>query len=250
MVGGAAALLSPRRAVALGALLAVLGAYTAGAGALWNAGLWWDVAWLGLVLFPATFAFVWLVLPAADARGLLLVGLALGVLAVLLHLAGLGTLFNLAKLAALTALGFWFLGYFETLSWVVVVSLIIPWVDAASVWRGPTEYVVEQEPGLFEDLSLGFRVPGEDATANLGPPDVLFLALFLAAAARFGLRPGWTWLGMVALTSLTLVLAVAFDVAGLPALPAVCLGFLLPNADLIRRRLRERTHDGQVTDSH
>jgi hypothetical protein len=31
------------------------------------------------------------------------------------------------------------------------------------------------------------------------------------------------------------------DVAGLPALPAISLGFLLPNADLLWRALRERS---------
>ena len=74
----------------------------------------------------------------------------------------------------------------------------IPWVDTYSVWRGPTEYVVYEQPGLFEELSFGFRVPGEDSFALLGPPDVLFFALFLAAADRFGLRPGWTWIAMAA----------------------------------------------------
>ncbi|MBM2822529.1 MAG: hypothetical protein HW413_1275, partial [Thermoleophilia bacterium] len=29
------------------------------------------------------------------------------------------------------------------------------------------------------------------------------------------------------------------DIAGLPALPAVCLGFLIPNADLLWRNVRE-----------
>ena len=63
-----------------------------------------------------------------------------------------------------------------------------------SVWRGPTDYVVSEQPGVFEDVSFAFRVPGEDGSANLGPPDILFFALFLAAADRFGLRvagPGW-----------------------------------------------------------
>ena len=35
---------------------------------------------------------------------------------------------------------------------------------------------------MFENLSIAFRVPGEDGGANLGPPDILFFALFLAAA--------------------------------------------------------------------
>ena len=65
-------------------------------------------------------------------------------------------------------------------------------------------------------------------------------ALFVAAADRFGLRPFWTWLTMTALIGCTLSLAVATDVGGLPALPAIAIGFLLPNADLIWHALRRR----------
>jgi hypothetical protein len=240
-VGGAAAVLSERRgarAAAVGGLLLAVGLYTAFGGSLPEVSTGWDVAFIAFVVMPAVFGFVWLVLPLRDARGLLPVGLALGVLALLLRAADADTLFDLAKLAALAALGFWFLSVFEELWWVVLVACIIPIVDAASVWRGPTEYVVSEQPGLFEDLAFGFRVPGEDAFAHLGPPDVLFFALFLAAAARFGLRPGWTWLAMTGGLGLTLVLTVWGDVAGLPALPAIALGFLVPNADLIWRRRR------------
>ena len=95
-----------------------------------------------------------------------------------------------------------------------------PWVDAISVWRGPTDYVVAEQPQVFDDVSIAFRVPGEDGAANLGPPDILFFALFLAAAARFGLRVVWTWLAMTALLGVTLILAATTDVGGLPALPA------------------------------
>ena len=68
---------------------------------------------------------------------------------------------------------------------------------------------------------------------------MIFFALFLATAAAYRLRAGATWLAMTGLLSLTLVLTVTFDLAGLPALPAVCLGFLLPNADLLWRLLRQ-----------
>ena len=185
---------------------------------------------------------IWLLLPLGTSRGLLPVGLSLVVLAVVCRLAELDVLFNLAKLLALTALGFWFLSYFETVAWAVLIAAIIPWVDALSVWRGPTEYVVSEQRGLLEDVSIGFRIPGEptSASATLGPPDVLFFALFLAAADRFGLRVAWTWLAMTGLLGATLVLAATTDVAGLPALPAVAFGFLLPNADLLWRALRRR----------
>ena len=44
---------------------------------------------------------------------------------------------------------------------------------------------------------------------------------------------------MTGFLSLTLVLVWAFDSSGLPALPAVCLGFLLPNVDLLWRDVRD-----------
>ena len=233
-----ATLLTPRRAVALAALTAALALYTAAAGRLWDAGLRWDVAFLVLVLVPAFFLVPWLVLPLASRRRLLLAALALLVLALLLRAAELDVLFNLAKLFALVAAGFWFLTYFEAVSWAVLIAIVIPFVDAISVWRGPTDYIVSEQPSVFDDVSVAFRIPGEDSSANIGPPDILFFSLFLAATVRFGLRTAWTWLAMVALLGLTLVITATTDVAGLPALPAICVGFLLPNADLLWRALR------------
>lgn len=238
MVAGAPALLSRERAAALTVLTAALALYTAIAGRLWEAGLGWDVAFLTLVLVPGFFLVPWLLLPLATRRGLALVGLALVVLALLLRAAELDVLFNLAKLFALVALGFWFLSYFEAVSWTVLIALVIPFIDAVSVWRGPTDYIVSEQPSVFDDVSIAFRIPGEDASANIGPPDILFFSLFLAATVRFGLRTAPTWVGMVALLGLTLVLTATTDVAGLPALPAICFGFLLPNADLLWRALR------------
>jgi hypothetical protein len=240
VVRGASALLRRPRALALAGLTVALGAYQAGAGRLWDVGFNADVAFLAAVLFPATLLVAWLALPLQRERWLAPAGLALVVLAVLFRAADLAVLFNLAKLLALVALGFWFLSYFETVAWAVLIAVVIPWIDALSVWRGPTDYVVSEQPGLFEDVSVEFRHPGEEASANLGPPDFLFFSLFLAAADRFGLRVVWTWLAMVALLSATLVLTATTDVAGLPALPAICIGFLLPNADLIWRALRRR----------
>ena len=225
---------------ALAGLTAGLAAYTAGADRLWDASLWPDLAFLVLVLFPVTLGLVWLLLPVRAHPAALPAGLVCLVLAVLLHLAALDVLHNLAKLFGFALLGYWFLSWFENVMWAALVAVIIPWVDAVSVWRGPTEHVVEERPELFDAVSIAFRIPGEDSTANLGPPDILFFALFLAAADRFGLRLAWTWLGMTGLLGATLVLAATTDVAGLPALPAICVGFLLPNADLLWAALRRR----------
>ena len=240
MVGAAAALLSRRRTAGLAAVLAALIAWDAGAGVLPNVSLWPDVAIAAFIVLPVTFAVPWLVLPIAPSRAVAVLAVILVALSIGFYVAGVGSLFNVTKLLALTAIGFLFVQAFESLSWVVLIAVIIPWVDALSVWRGPTNYVVSEKPGLFERISIAFRLPGENGSANIGPPDILFFALFLAAAAGFGLRVTWTWLSMVGLLSLTLILTAAFDISGLPALPAIALGFLLPNLDLLWRRWRER----------
>ena len=197
-----------------------------------------DVAIVAVLLIPATFAVVWLLLPVAEARGVLPVALATGALAALLHVAGLTAASNVTKLVAFTLVGFGFLQLFEALSWVVLVAAVIPWVDIASVYRGPTRVVVEEQPGIFEKIAIAFALPGEDAAARLGPPDVLFFALFLATAARFELRVAATWIGMTGGLALTIVATYAFELNGLPGLPAIALGFLLPNADLLWRTLQ------------
>ena len=240
MVGTAAAVLTRRRAAALATVLVALVAWDAGAGVLPELGHRPDVLVVALVMLPLTFAVPWLALPVAMTRRVIPLAVAAALLAVLFDLAAMESLFNVAKLVALTAIGFLFMQLFEALSWVVLVAVVIPWVDAISVWRGPTEYVVSEQPGLFERVSIAFRLPGEEGSANIGPPDILFFALFLATADRFGLRVRWTWLTMVGLLALTLTLTSVFDISGLPALPAIAIGFLLPNVDLLWRAWRER----------
>jgi hypothetical protein len=240
VVARIAAVLGRRRSLVFAGLTAALAAYTAGAGHLWDAaGLWPDVLFVSLVLFPATFGLIWLLLPVAFKPRLLPVGLGLVALAVVARFAELDVLFNLTKLFGLVLLGFWFLSYFENVAWAALVAAIIPWVDAASVWRGPTHKGIKDFPKLVDDVSIAFPLPGGHV-ASLGPPDILFFALFLAAAARFGLRVAWTWIGMTALLAATFILTATTDVIALPALPAICFGFLLPNADLLWHALRRR----------
>jgi len=233
-VGRASALLG-------GALFAALLVYYWTHDSWWNAGLWWDVAWIACVLMPAVFALVLLALPLRTERWVGAAGLGFALLAVLFTVLGWGVPANFSRLGAATLIGFWFLGYFETVAWVVLVACIIPWVDAYSVWRGPTKQIVTHHEHVFDVLSFAFPVPGENSAANLGMPDLLFFALFLAAAARFELRVYWTWLCLVSFLAATIALTVWLDLSGLPALPAIALGFLVPNADLLWRRLRRPT---------
>ena len=229
------------------ALLVLLLAYGAVAARLPELPSGVDVAFHALVVFPAFAAVIWLALPLARSTTWTLLALAIpaGAVALALSLLGADSAANVAKLACYALVGFCFLTLFEELWWLALVALLVPWVDVWSVAAGPTEYVVEQRPGIFEHVAVALPSLGETATVSIGPPDIVFFALFLAAADRFRLRVAPTWLTMTALLAATLVLVWAWDdVAGLPALPAVCLGFLVPNADLIwrnARRARART---------
>jgi hypothetical protein len=234
-------LLGRRRAVALAVLVVSLVVFGAVAEDLPKLSETGAILVAALVVLPAFTATIWLALPLARGNEWWLLGA--GALALVgwavLWLAGLGVLSNICKLAGFVLIGFWFLSLFEELWWLALVAILVPWVDIWSVSAGPTRYVTEERPGIFDSVSLALNVPGESSTANIGPPDIVFFALFLAAAARFGLRVAWTWLAMTGLLSATLVLVWHWDVNGLPALPAVCLGFLLPNADLLWRNGRE-----------
>jgi Na+/H+-dicarboxylate symporter len=238
VVGRAAAVLDTRRVAALVALAAVLGAYYAFTDRLVDLSRPWEVTFLGLVLMPAVLALIWLALPLRRAHGLLLFVLALLAVTVILEVAGLDALANFSKLALMTSFGFWFLGFFESVLWVALVALVIPIVDSFSVWRGPTRHIVEEQPQIFDVFSFAFPSPGGESSANLGLPDLLFFALFLAAAARWNLRVGWTWIALTVSLGLTMWLAVVWDVAGLPALPGLAFAFLIPNADLLWREFQ------------
>jgi hypothetical protein len=199
----------------------------------------WDVAALVFPIVPVTLGLVLAARPVRRLRGLPIVVLACGLLAYVCTEADLPVGANFAKLAGAALLGFWFLGYFENAAWVALVALIIPWVDAYSVWRGPTHHIVTHQKNVFTNLSIAFPVPGDGGSARLGLPDVLFFSLFLGAADRFGLRVWWTFLLTSLSFGLTVVLADVFNLDGLPALPLLSIGFLAANGDLLWRRWRE-----------
>ena len=234
-MGRAPAVLSRgARAAIFLALALAAGCYYAWSSSLWNASAWWDVAWISLVLLPATFGFVYLSLPLRRWWGALPAGLALVLITWGLEEAGLDAVANFGKLAAATLLGFWFIRLFETVGLVVFVACLIPWIDAYSVWRGPTSNIVSHHRGVFTSLSFALPTPGEHTAARLGPPDLLFFAVFLAAADRWGLRVFWTWLALTLSFGATLAIAYGANINGLPALPGLSIAFLGVNIDLLR----------------
>jgi hypothetical protein len=198
----------------------------------------WNVALVSALVLPGTMLLAYWALPLWSRGPVLWLGVVvLALLALLFSVVGWGLPANFAKLFAALFAGWAFLSLFEALSWVVIVAAVIPLVDIISVWRGPTHAITQKHFHVYLDVAIAFLVPGGGA-AYLGPPDVLFYALFLGAVARWRLRVAWTWFSMTLMYAITIVVANAAHVGGLPALPFLSFGFLVANADLLWRRLR------------
>jgi hypothetical protein len=228
---------SRRRAAAFVVLAAAVVTWDAVAPHVGALSLWPTVAIIAGAVMPATLGLILLALPLWSRRSIIVAGVAFGIAAAATWELNSHLSSNFAKLGAYTCAGWAFLWLFEEVSWVLIVALIIPFVDAISVAAGPTKAIVNHHFEVYSAVAVAFLAPGGLA-ADLGPPDILFFALFLAATVRWRLRPWWTWIAMTAMYSLTLVIANVADVNGLPALPFLSFGFLLANADLLWRRFR------------
>lgn len=217
-------------------VVALLIAYYLGSDELPNLSLWPDVLFLSLLVIPGLFALTYLALPMRRllSQQQLVFGVAgLGLSAVLLEIVDLELAGNFAKFAAVTLLGWLFLEFFESVLWVLLVAILIVPVDIYSVAEGPTREILDNQPRVFDVLSVYFPIPAEQPLAQLGLPDVMFFALFLGAADRFGLRVGPTWVAMALSFGATLAIAAAWENGGLPALPLLSIAFVLVNVDLL-----------------
>jgi len=200
-------------------------------------GLWPAIILVSVLILPATLLLVLLAIPLWDRRWLVGAVIVLALVALVCSLTGFGLAANFAKMWAAVFAGWAFLRLFERLSWVVLVAFVIPLVDIVSVYKGPTHTITQHHFQVYTAVAIAFLVPGGGA-AYLGPPDVLFYALFLAAAARWHLRVNWTWAATTLMYGLTIIVATAADVGGLPALPFLSFGFLVANGDLLWRAIR------------
>lgn len=183
---------------------------------------------------------VWGLLPLQVlGRRLPLITVAALPLAVLFVWLGWIPLANVAKIVAAAALGMWIATELEKLSWIVIVAVVSALVDIASVAAGPTKAIIDQGPavvGYFTVVVTWFGYTYAERYTGLGVSDVIFFALYLATAQRFGLRVGWSAVAMVA--SFLATIAVAMWWTALPALPMLSVAFLAVNADRLVAQLR------------
>ena len=128
----------------------------------------------------------------------------------------------LKALAAL-AVGWLIAKLVSTPGQLVALALIAAGVDAVSVAAGPSRSIVEDGSGAFERVAL--HLPPWDAQALVGPVDVVFLGLFVAGAARVGMRAGAVAIATV--TGLAIGVGAALGTgAGLPAIPFMAAGLV------------------------
>lgn len=146
---------------------------------------------------------------------------------------------NVAKAAAAAGLGYWLAGAISSLGVVVLVAALSAGVDIVSVLVGPTKALLDRAPEAVGYLTVAFLWPGQDPLrfyTALGVADLVFFALYVGAARKFGLRPTATVAGVAA--GIAAAIVVGIWVGPMPALPWLAAGFLIPNADLLLARRR------------
>ncbi len=242
-----AGLRQPQRSVVAGLVAAaVIIAWGLGSGVLPELPVRLNIMASSALVLSCAAVLVWSLLPGqALGRRLPLVTVAVLPLAALFVWLGWIPFANLAKIVAAAALGIWIAAEIEHLSWVVIVAVVSALVDIVSVAAGPTKALLDQGPvvvGYFTVAVTWMGYTYREAYTGLGVSDVIFLALYLGAARRFGLRTGWSAAAMVA--SFLVTLAAAMWWTALPALPLLAVAFLAVNADLIRERLRGDARPG------
>ncbi len=207
---------------------------------------WHAILIVSVGVLPGTLLLVYIALPLSRLRWSVLVLAAVAFALVALacsqgNATGWALTENFAKLWAAVFAGWAFLYLFAEVGLIVLIALLIPIVDAVSVFTpgAPTHEIVKHHIAIYNNVAVAFLGPN-GAYAQLGPPDILFYALFLGATLRFGLRPGWTWLATTGFYAASFPLAFATHADGLPALPFLSAGFLAANGDLLWKAVRKR----------
>jgi hypothetical protein len=137
------------------------------------------------------------------------------------------------KLLAAASIGLLAAAVFERSWQVALVALLVIVVDTWSVYAGPTHALLQGDRQQLSWFTVPLAGAGVSSAGAIGSVDLLFLALFTAAAWRFHLRPAVTIPLCVASLPATYVLANAIG-QDLPALPLLSIAFVLPN---VRRLL-------------
>jgi hypothetical protein len=152
---------------------------------------------------------------------------------------------DIAKAAFGAVAGTLFVHAIERPWWLLPIAVCVPLADAWSVYssRGVTNAIIEraqEEPRWIEWPTIASPIAGfpYELYGRLGIVDVLFTALFLGSAIRFELGVRRVAVALVlGLLATSMFVFEAVDIA-VPALPMLCLAFLLAAGPALVRDLR------------
>jgi hypothetical protein len=178
-------------------------------------------------------------LPAHETLiGPSLIVLGTGLLVAALNAAGVGAAANVPEALLAGAIGLLFARWLATPVIAVAVPIFVAAIDVWSVASGPTSRLLESGTDSSDPLTFDMPAWGHMGSAgNLGLSDALFLSMFAAWAWHYGFRRTATVVGLTLGLLGSLALGVLLD-RGIPALPLLAAGYLLPNLDRIPALLR------------
>jgi hypothetical protein len=130
-------------------------------------------------------------------------------------------------------------------SYLVLAAIVAAVADTYSVAVGPTAKLAGSETAL-RHMALHWPAIGGGAVIPIvGVGDFLFLSIFLVGARKFSLGALRNLVALMASFAVgfafTIIGTVLFGIPGLPALPFMCVAFLVVNWRRLRVSSEERT---------
>jgi hypothetical protein len=189
----------------------------------------------------------------APLRWLLAAVVTLFALLMVLNVAGVPVASDLAKVGFAAVAGAAFVRAVERPWWLLPIAVCVPIADAWSVFssRGVTHAVIHharRQPKFIDWPTIATPIAGfpYHAFGRIGIVDVLFASLFLGIATRWqlGIRRGVVALAAGFLSTTVLVFEGA--VSAVPALPLLCLAFLLAYAVPLARDARAARRESKI----
>ncbi len=206
--------------------------------------------WFALVLALATVVVGWW---HVRRRTITLALVATFAIAMSCNVLGWAIPADIAKVWFGSLAGAAFVRAVERPWWLLPIALAVPIADVWSVFssRGVTKAVIDRaqdEPRWIEWPTIATPIAGVpyELFGRLGTVDILFAALFVAVAARWRLGVVRTaialWIALVANT----IVVLEVDGLAIPALPLICLGFVVSQAPALVRDARAAARDGRT----
>ena len=201
------------------------------------------------VFFALVVALIASIMPwllGVRARRLALVAVLALACVVLLNLLRVPIASDVAKVALGVSAGVGLMAPLDRPWWLLPISICVPLADAWSVFssNGVTHAVVERaatQRAWIDWPTIATPIAGYDYLdfGRIGIVDILFAALFLAAARRWRLGVRRLLVVLPLAFVATTVLAYEREGQPVPALPILCLGFLACTLPALVRDLRD-----------